>query len=121
MNRHLLTTALLSLLIGGCTKSDPTVTSQSKPIAPATPATPAAEVSAIPQDAVVLNFRVTGMHCDGCANALKGKLAMLTGVLKSDASFSNSTATVTAANPQIAETVLTTVTEMGYEAELVQQ
>lgn len=118
VNYSLIGVALTALMVSGCTRSDGTSPEAAKTVTGASQAaTPTP--SAIPQDAVVLNFRVTGMHCDGCANALKGKLVKLDGVLGCDASFAGSSATVTANDPAVAENVLAAVTELGYTGELV--
>ena len=70
-------------------------------------------------DPTVLRFHVTGMHCDGCAQGLKSKLAKIEGVIAADASFEDSSATVTS-NDAIAATVLEAIKEMQYQGELVE-
>lgn len=68
----------------------------------------------------VLNFRVTGMHCDGCAQGIKAKLAKIDGVIEADASFGDSSATVKTSNPAIASKIVETIEEMQYHGELIE-
>lgn len=73
-----------------------------------------------PSNATVLNFHVTGMHCDGCAQGIKSKLAKIDGVIEVDASFENSSATVMTSNPAIASKIVETIEEMQYHSELIE-
>ena len=66
------------------------------------------------EEPVVLNFDVQGMHCDGCADGIKSKLAKLPGVTACDASFEKGSATVTTTDPAVATRVVESITEMGY-------
>lgn len=70
--------------------------------------------------ATVLNFRVTGMHCDGCAAGLKAKLVRVEGVTSADASFEQSSASVKTDDPTIAVKVLETIKEMQFQGELIE-
>ena len=45
---------------------------------------------------VTLTWEVQGMHCGGCANAIKSKIAALSGVSSCDVSFDDSQAVVVA-------------------------
>ena len=60
------------------------------------------------------------MHCDGCAQGIKSKLAKIDGVIEADASFEKSSATVMTSNPAIASKIVETIEEMQYHGELIE-
>lgn len=66
-----------------------------------------------------VRYRVTGMHCDGCANGIKALIAEMPGVISADASFSEGTATITTNDAALADAVRTAIIEMGYEVEVI--
>jgi copper chaperone CopZ len=114
--QYIVGTASLSLLawlnaLAGCAQ-----VSDSQAAAPAGATDPPAETSA--SEGITLSFAVTGMHCDGCAQAIEGTVSRIPGVSGCDASFEDSSATVVVSDPSLAGAVLTAVAEMGYTIEL---
>jgi copper chaperone CopZ len=72
-------------------------------------------------NATILKFKVTGMHCQGCADGIKGTLEDLPGVIEADASFADSAATVKTNDPAIGPKVIESITAMQFDAELEDQ
>ncbi len=68
----------------------------------------------------VLQFSITGMHCDGCASGLKSELARLPGVAGASVDFATARARVLAATNQLTVTqILAAVEEAGFKGALV--
>lgn len=105
--------AVLVTLSGGCNEQS---TPQSR-------STKGAEAPAITtaSNARVLKFKVTSMHCQGCADGIKDTLAELPGVIEAEASFADSSATVKPEDPTIASKVIESITAMQFKAELEDQ
>ena len=66
---------------------------------------------------VALRYRVTGMHCGGCANGIKGTLVKLDGVVECEVSFEESRADVRVDDPALASLVEEQIRKLGYEVE----
>ena len=101
----------LSLVLSGCADAE----TQSE----ASPDEAAAQSGIAPKihnaaSKTVLEYRVDGLHCDGCAATLKSRLASLNGVLSCDVSFEDSHASVHVSDPAVASTVVAKVEELGY-------
>lgn len=62
---------------------------------------------------VTLTWEVNGMHCGGCAAAIKGKIAALNGVASCDVSFEESKAVVVA-DPTKTAAIESAMTGLGY-------
>ena len=59
-------------------------------------------------------MKVTGMHCQGCANALKSKVDSVSGVVSCDVSFEKGSASVALSNPDAEQSVEDTIKKLGY-------
>ena len=68
----------------------------------------------------VLHFNVKGMHCSGCEEAIKAKLAKLPGVTACNASHSAGTVDLTTTDPAIASTAAEDIASLGYTVESTQ-
>jgi copper chaperone CopZ len=106
-------TIVVMCTIGGCNENaDTPARSASDPKPPT--------VAAV-SSTTVLRFKVTGMHCQGCADGIKGTLESLPGVIEADASFADGEATVKTSDPTIGPKVIESITAMQFEAELKDQ
>jgi Cu+-exporting ATPase len=67
-----------------------------------------------------LQVKVTGMHCESCAQTITKKLKRGGGVQATDVHFSNDVQTIhyDAARLQISD-IVNVITQLGYSAELV--
>ena len=59
-------------------------------------------------------MKVTGMSCQGCANALKSKVDSVSGVVSCDVSFEKGSASVALSNPDAEQSVEDTIKKLGY-------
>ena len=59
-------------------------------------------------------MKVTGMSCQGCANALKSKVDSVSGVVSCDVSFEQGSASVALSNPDAEQSVEDTIKKLGY-------
>ena len=64
-----------------------------------------------------LRFKVTGMHCGGCASGIQDSLAKLPGVASCEASYENQSVTLKTTDPAIAGKAIEEITSLGYTAE----
>jgi copper chaperone CopZ len=63
------------------------------------------------------SFRVDGMHCEGCGDKVKEKLAAQAGILKVDVKLADKRVTVEYdADKLSVEAIAKLITEMGYKA-----
>lgn len=66
----------------------------------------------------VIELKVTGMTCQGCADHVTSALSQKSGVIKSDVQFASNSATVTYdASVVEEEEIIQTIEETGYKAE----
>ncbi|MBL9173607.1 MAG: heavy-metal-associated domain-containing protein [Verrucomicrobiales bacterium] len=62
-------------------------------------------------------FRVTGMHCKGCASGIASELRRTPGVLRADVSLTNGTAVVHLDTNQVSsDSLVRVIREAGYDA-----
>lgn len=68
-------------------------------------------------EAVELRFKVDGMTCDGCVNAVHDAIVKVDGVSACEVNLEAGSAVVRArpGQPAIGETIARTVSELGYE------
>lgn len=68
-------------------------------------------------ETVELRFKVDGMTCDGCVNAVHDAIVKVDGVSACEVNLEAGSAVVQArpGQPGIGETIARTVTELGYE------
>ena len=59
-------------------------------------------------------MKVTGMSCQGCANALKSKVDSVNGVVSCDVSYEKGSASVALSNPDAEKNVEDTIKKLGY-------
>ena len=64
-------------------------------------------------------MKVTGMSCQGCANALKNKVDGVDGVVTCDVSFEKGQASVALSNPDAEGNVEAAIKKLGYTVSLV--
>lgn len=64
-----------------------------------------------------LNYTVTGMHCDSCAQAIAGEVKTIPGVATCEASFENGSLVVNAADAEADQAIRQAVAELGYGIE----
>ncbi|MBN8577923.1 MAG: heavy-metal-associated domain-containing protein [Cyclobacteriaceae bacterium] len=70
----------------------------------------------------VVELKVTGMTCQGCADQVTSALSEKKGVVKSDVKFSENSASVTYDPATITETeIIKTVEDTGFKAEPVKK
>ena len=62
--------------------------------------------------------KVTGMSCQGCANALKNKVDAVSGVVSCDVSYEKGQASVALSNPDAEENVEAAIKKLGYTVSL---
>jgi copper chaperone CopZ len=72
------------------------------------------DVSAARAQATTLHFAVRGMHCTGCEEAIKAKLAKLPGVTGCEASHTAGTVDLTTTDPSIAQSAIESIDSLGY-------
>mgnify|MGYP003588647841 CR=1 FL=1 len=67
-----------------------------------------------------VQVKITGMHCEGCAETITKKLRQAGGLLRSDIHFSNDVQTVhyDGARTEV-DRMVAVITNLGYEVELV--
>jgi mercuric ion binding protein len=66
-------------------------------------------------------FRVSGMHCDGCARGIASELKRVPGVLSAEVTFRTKLAIVAYDTNRVSAAGLTkTISDAGYAAKLVQ-
>jgi copper chaperone CopZ len=70
--------------------------------------------------AMVLKYKVTGMHCDACAQAIQAKLEKMDGVVEVKVSFDSSSAVVKTHDMTVAPLVLAAIENMQFGAEQVE-
>lgn len=70
-------------------------------------ATPAGET-------VTVSLAVEGMHCGGCANAIRQRVAKMEGVSACEVSFEKGEALVTLRSPASPDGIVETITRLGY-------
>lgn len=68
---------------------------------------------------VTLQYKVTGMHCDGCAQGIVQKLKGVQGVETAQASFEEGSATVTCSDRAASERIVQAISGMGFAVEPV--
>ncbi len=78
---------------------------------------PARNRPTVPAGAVTMSFRVTGMHCAACAEAVKNSVRQVPGVLSADLDYDARLLKVAAAPGATPEAVLKAVAEAGLNAE----
>lgn len=62
-------------------------------------------------------FRVTGMHCKGCASGIASELRRTPGVARADVSLTNGTAVVVLDTNRVSsEALVRVIREAGYDA-----
>ena len=67
----------------------------------------------------VVELKVTGMTCQGCADHVTGALSKKEGVIKSDVKFAENSATVIYDTEKTTEAeIISTINETGYKAQL---
>ena len=67
----------------------------------------------------VIQLKVTGMTCQGCADHVTSALAEKKGVIKSDVKFADNSASVTYDPASVNETaIIRAIEETGYQAEV---
>ena len=64
-------------------------------------------------------MKVTGMSCQGCANAVKNKVDTVDGVVSCDVSFEKGQASVALSNPDAEGNVEAVIKKLGYTVSLV--
>jgi copper chaperone CopZ len=64
-----------------------------------------------------LRFKVTGMHCGGCASSIQDSLVKLPGVASCEASYENQSVTLKTTDPSIASKAIEEIVALGYAAE----
>jgi len=71
---------------------------------------------------VVVNLKVNGMTCDGCATHLQNELEKKAGIVEKEVSFPKQTAVVTYDPDKISEAeIIKAIEETGYTAEVVKK
>lgn len=66
------------------------------------------------------HFRITGMHCDGCARGIQSELKHLPGVVSADVNFSNKLAVVACDTNRVSvDQLKKAVVEAGYDAKFI--
>ncbi|MEE2680796.1 MAG: heavy metal-associated domain-containing protein [Planctomycetota bacterium] len=86
---------------GSCDDSSETTTAAATPI----------DTASIRKTVVL---KVTGMSCQGCANALKNKVDTVDGVVTCDVSFEKGQASVALSNPDAEGNVEAAIKKLGY-------
>lgn len=76
------------------------------------------EASPAPPAATTIHFKVDGMHCTGCEDAIKAKMLKLPGVTACEASHSDAAVAVTTTDPGIAQAAVEQIDALGYQASL---
>lgn len=67
----------------------------------------------------IVELKVTGMTCQGCADHVTSELSKKEGVVKSDVKFAENSATVTYDSASVNEAdIIRTIEETGYKAEV---
>lgn len=80
----------------------------------------AADKTAVPANATNY-FKITGMHCDGCAGGLTAELKLVPGVASAQVTFSNKLAVVAYDTNQVTTAKLNAaIKEAGFTAKPVQ-
>lgn len=72
----------------------------------------------LPAEPVTVSLSVEGMHCGGCAGAVKERVAKMPGVSECEVSFEKGEATVTLQGPATTERVVEAIRRLGYTVEL---
>lgn len=71
----------------------------------------------VPADAAKVELTVTGMSCDGCANALHNALLGVEGVFTADVSFESGKAAVSYDGKKLkVDDLIAVITKAGYKA-----
>jgi len=83
------------------------------------PASELAEAALPAGEPVVVSFAVDGMHCGGCAEALRKKIAGIAGVTECEVSFEERSAVVSMASSGLLPRVTETITRLGYTTEVL--
>lgn len=78
------------------------------------PAPPAAAKVVDPASVVTVTYRVEGMHCDGCANAIRQKVSGLAGVVACEVTYEGGQATISIADASVTPSVEGAITSLGY-------
>jgi copper chaperone CopZ len=102
-------------LFVGCSETKPSVAKQG---ADGKAATASAHFASAP--GTVLNYRITGMHCGGCAESIQETVAKLDGVNACEVSFEAKSAIVKVNDESLAPAILKAITDMKYTAERVE-
>ena len=108
----LATIAMLPILatLPACGRSD--TGSGGEPASAAMPTMPAGE-------AVTVSLSVEGMHCGGCANAIRERVAKIDGVSACEVSFEKGEATVTMHHPASPDGVTQAIARLGYTVKAI--
>lgn len=96
---------LAATLVWGC--------GDGRPPEPASTAATAA--TATTPTTATLRYRVTGMHCDGCAEAIVAEVAEVKGVRSIECAFATKTAVVTLSDDAARPEVERAITKLGYQ------
>jgi len=78
------------------------------------PAPPAAAKVVDPASITTVTYRVDGMHCDGCASAIRQKVAGLAGVVACEVTYEGGQATISLADASVTPAVEGAITSLGY-------
>ncbi len=82
---------------------------------------PARHRPAVPAGAVIMSFRVNGMHCAACAQTVKNSVQQVPGVFSANIDYNARLLKVAAAPGTAPEAVLKAVSAAGYGAEYLDQ
>jgi copper chaperone CopZ len=98
------------LTAGGCSKQEQPATQPDKSASAPGVAQPAIQTT-------TLRYQITGMHCDGCAANVKGRLSQIAGVSACDVSFASKTASVQVNDPAVEAQIIAAVKALNYQIE----
>lgn len=79
----------------------------------------ACERSASGEPTHVLQFKVVGLHCDGCAGSVRNEVARLKGVRSCRVSFEEGLATVEVDDPTLAQAIIARIESLDFTATLL--
>lgn len=80
---------------------------------------PACERSASGEPTHVLQFKVVGLHCDGCAGSVRNEVARLKGVRSCRVSYEEGLATVEVDDPSLAQAIIERIESLDFTATLL--
>ncbi len=67
--------------------------------------------------AETLNYRVKGMHCQGCVDAIRAEVELVPGVISCRVDLPGSTAQIDVSEPAAESKVEAAIKKLGYTAE----